>query len=469
MHPRFKSVFAVSVLAIAGHAAADVTLYERDNFQGRSFTTDQSVGNFERTGFNDRASSAVVAGEPWVVCEDVRFRGRCMILRPGQYPSLTAMGLNDRVSSVRTEREFRAEVNQGAPGVPATVGSQVTFYEREGFGGRSFTTANPIGDFGSNGFNNRASAVVIEGEPWEICEGVGFSGRCVVLRPGRYSALAPMGLDNMVSSARGRREARVEESRPAAIPVAAQLIFYSREGFEGRSFTADRQIDDLGRVDFSDRASSVVVLGDRWEACSDSEFRGRCVILRPGRYTSLAAMGLDNSISSARVVPRDAQVDDRRYAPPPMGVYDSRRRSEERLYEVNITSVRAVVGAPEQRCWVEREPVAQNRGNANVGGAVVGALIGGILGHQVGGGTGKDLATIGGAVAGGYVGSNVGRDANAQQAQSQNVQRCENATSQAAPAYWDVVYTFRGQEHRVQMATQPGPTITVNEQGEPRA
>jgi len=27
--------------------------------------------------------------------------GKCVVLRPGQYPSLTAMGLNDRVSSVR--------------------------------------------------------------------------------------------------------------------------------------------------------------------------------------------------------------------------------------------------------------------------------------------------------------------------------------------------------------------------------
>jgi uncharacterized protein YcfJ len=49
------------------------------------------------------------------------------------------------------------------------------------------------------------------------------------------------------------------------------------------------------------------------------------------------------------------------------------------------------------------------------------------------------------------------------------VQRCETASPQATPAYWDVAYTFRGQEHRVQMVTQPGPTMVVNERGEPRA
>jgi uncharacterized protein YcfJ len=42
---------------------------------------------------------------------------------------------------------------------------------------------------------------------------------------------------------------------------------------------------------------------------------------------------------------------------------------------------------------VERRQVAQaGCGNANVGGAIAGALIDGILGHQVVGGHGEDLA-----------------------------------------------------------------------------
>ena len=131
--------------------------------------------------------------------------------------------------------------------------------------------------------------------------------------------------------------------------------------------------------------------------------------------------------------------------------------------------MRAVVGPAQQRCWIDREPVAQNRGNASVGGAVVGALIGGVLGHQIGSGSGRDLATVGGAVAGGAIGANVGRDGFGQQTQYQDVQRCENTNAQATPAYWEVFYNFRGQEHRVQMTTQPGPTLTVNERGEPRA
>jgi uncharacterized protein YcfJ len=146
---------------------------------------------------------------------------------------------------------------------------------------------------------------------------------------------------------------------------------------------------------------------------------------------------------------------------------DYRRRDEERLYEANVTSVRAVVGTREQRCWVEREQVAQAQSNVNVPGAIAGAVIGGILGYQVGGGRGKDLATAGGAVAGAAVGANV--SGGGQQVQTQDVQRCASAPSQAQPDYWDVTYNFRGQDHRMQLTTAPGPTVTVNAQGEPRA
>ncbi len=46
-------------------------------------------------------------------------------------------------------------------------------------------------------------------------------------------------------------------------------------------------------------------------------------------------------------------------------------------------------------------------------GMVGGAVVGGVLGHQLGGGTGKTLATIGGAAAGGYVGEKMEQKHNA--------------------------------------------------------
>jgi uncharacterized protein YcfJ len=140
-------------------------------------------------------------------------------------------------------------------------------------------------------------------------------------------------------------------------------------------------------------------------------------------------------------------------------------RPSERLFEAPITSARAVVGPPEQRCWVERQQVADASGGSGTVGAIAGAVLGGVLGHQVGGGSGRDLATVGGAIAGAAVGSNVARRGTNQVAQ--DVQRCEAIPSRT-PQYWDVTYEFRGVEHRAQLASEPGRTITVNREGVPR-
>ncbi len=250
-----------------------------------------------------------------------------------------------------------------------------------------------------------------------------------------------------------------------AAPAFAQITFYENDNFRGKTFTTQRTTEDFERYGFNDRASSIAVILDRWEVCEDAHFGGKCVVLRPGRYASLDSLGMNRKISSARMVGSNAQVEDNRYAPAPALDNGYRRRDNERLYEANVTSVHAVVGPAEQRCWVEREQ-AQDRGGPNVGGAVVGAVIGGILGHQIGNGRGNDVATAGGAVVGAVVGSNVGRDGGTQ---TQDVQHCSNVPSQAQTQYWDVTYEFRGQAHRMQVTNPPGRTVTVNDQGEPRA
>jgi uncharacterized protein YcfJ len=143
--------------------------------------------------------------------------------------------------------------------------------------------------------------------------------------------------------------------------------------------------------------------------------------------------------------------------------YDYRRRPNEPLYEAPVTSVRAVVGPPQQRCWVERQVVDTSTGGVNVPGAVVGGVVGGILGHEVGSGRGRDWATGIGAATGAVVGANVQPPV-----YTQDVQRCATVASPGGLDYWDVTYDFGGYEHRVQTTTAPGRTILVNAQGEPR-
>jgi uncharacterized protein YcfJ len=249
----------------------------------------------------------------------------------------------------------------------------------------------------------------------------------------------------------------------AVTPALAQLTFYERDDFRGKTFTVSRAQSDLGRGKFNNRASSVIVDAGRWELCEDAAYRGHCVVLRAGSYDSLGRMGINNRISSVRPLgARDRvewQTPDPMNGPP----YEFRRRPGERAYEARVTSVHAVMGRPENRCWIEREQV-ESRGKPNVAGGVIGGVIGGILGHQIGKGTGQDIATAGGAVAGAAIGANAGRD---RDTYSRDVRRCETV-QRGSPDYWDVTYEFRGRVHHVQMSSPPGRTVRVNRAGEPR-
>ena len=209
----------------------------------------------------------------------------------------------------------------------------------------------------------------------------------------------------------------------------AQMVVYERENFRGRSVVVDKDMRNLDRRGLGDKASSIVVERGRWEVCEEPRFQGKCAVLRRGNYPTLRGTGLENNISSIRKAgegrrydnePQAAAGDDYRY----------RRRASDRTTEVPVTSVRAIMGPPNQRCWVERQaaPVDQNA-------AIAGAVMG-IMGYQVG-------------------------------QPSQTVQRC--TTVQGAPAHYEVTYNFRGSPRTVQMATPPANNrVVVNQQGEPR-
>ena len=251
----------------------------------------------------------------------------------------------------------------------------------------------------------------------------------------------------------------------SAQAAAAQITFYDGEGFRGRAISSERAVPNFGS-EFNDFASSVVVDRGHWEVCEDVRYGGNCVILGPGSYDSLRDIRMADRISSVRPVNSRRQQANRVPAPLSEPNYEYRQRAQERVYQANVTSVRAVLSQGDQRCWMERDRYDQQSGDRGkeVRGAVVGAIIGGILGHQIGDGSGRDAATVGGAVTGAVVGSRAGRD---NRGYERGVQRCETRYD-GAPQYWDVSYDYRGVEHWVRMSDPPGRTIAVNRNGEPR-
>lgn len=110
-----KTALAATTLTLCAQAMAQITFYEHDGYRGRTFAATKEVNDFKRVGFNDRASSVIVDRGQWEICDDARFGGHCMVLRQGSYSSLSAMGMNDRISSVRPINQRDSYDNEAPP------------------------------------------------------------------------------------------------------------------------------------------------------------------------------------------------------------------------------------------------------------------------------------------------------------------------------------------------------------------
>lgn len=132
---------------------------------------------------------------------------------------------------------------------------------------------------------------------------------------------------------------------------------------------------------------------------------------------------------------------------------------------VSVKPLTRTVKIPRQDCHDEEvthtKPVKdQNR----LIGTGIGALVGGVLGHQVGGGTGKTLATIAGAGAGGYAGNKIQEKAQQSDTYTSTEQRCTTQyDSKQEPAGFEVVYSYKGEEHRVRTDVEPGSSLPVKD------
>src|SRR5438105_11486047 len=145
----------------------------------------------------------------------------------------------------------------------------------------------------------------------------------------------------------------------AAGHAAAQITLYEGEGFRGRAITTNDRLWNLDRTGMNDRVSSIVVERGRWEVCEHARFEGRCVVLRRGNYPSLREFGLNKQISSVRPADNRRRYEEMAPIASAEPVYEWRRRPSEQVFEVPVSSVRAVVGPPNQRCWMERQQYSE--------------------------------------------------------------------------------------------------------------
>ncbi|OBV39288.1 beta/gamma crystallin-related protein [Janthinobacterium psychrotolerans] len=80
-----------------------VLLFPDAGMRGQPVRLDGEVRDLNRYRFNDRAQSIVINYGRWELCADANFRGRCVVMGPGNYHRLDG-GLERRISSLRRVR-----------------------------------------------------------------------------------------------------------------------------------------------------------------------------------------------------------------------------------------------------------------------------------------------------------------------------------------------------------------------------
>lgn len=130
-----------------------------------------------------------------------------------------------------------------------------------------------------------------------------------------------------------------------------------------------------------------------------------------------------------------------------------------------VKPINETIKTPRQVCEdvtvTRQKPVKDQH---QIAGTAIGAVVGGLLGNQVGGGTGKKIATVAGAVGGGYAGNKVQENMQAGDTYTTTETRCDTVTDVSKKLVgYDVKYQLDGKEGQVRMASDPGSRIPVKD------
>nr|WP_201279484.1 glycine zipper 2TM domain-containing protein [Cedecea colo] len=148
-----------------------------------------------------------------------------------------------------------------------------------------------------------------------------------------------------------------------------------------------------------------------------------------------------------------------------MNVFD---RGPQYAQVVSATPIKETVKTPRKECRnvavTHRAPVQdENR----IVGSALGAVAGGVIGHQFGGGRGKDVATVVGALGGGYAGNQVQGAMQDRDTYTTTQQRCKTVYDKSEKMLgYDVTYRIGDQQGKIRMDKDPGTQIPLDGKGQ---
>jgi uncharacterized protein YcfJ len=132
---------------------------------------------------------------------------------------------------------------------------------------------------------------------------------------------------------------------------------------------------------------------------------------------------------------------------------------------VSVDPVKQTTSTPHEVCGDETVVHKEEyKDQHQIGGTAIGAVAGALIGHQIGGGKGKDLATVGGAVAGGFAGHEIQKRHQENNPTYTTVEhRCHTVTRHTSKTVaYDVTYEYQGEQRHVRLDHDPGTRVQVS-------
>ncbi|EHT00155.1 hypothetical protein HMPREF9689_01548 [Klebsiella oxytoca 10-5245] len=135
---------------------------------------------------------------------------------------------------------------------------------------------------------------------------------------------------------------------------------------------------------------------------------------------------------------------------------------------VSSTPIKESIKTPRKECRnvtvTHRRPVQdENR----IAGSILGAVAGGVIGHQFGGGRGRDVATVVGALGGGYAGNQIQGSMQEGDTYTTTQQRCKTVYDKSEKMLgYDVTYKIGDQQGKIRMDRDPGAQIPLDSNGQ---
>ncbi|KAM6239897.1 beta/gamma crystallin domain-containing protein 2 [Porphyrio hochstetteri] len=236
----------------------------------------------------------------WVMYERPRFHGRKCVLAEGD---------------VEIDNPWAA-YGQGGGSRPFRIGSfkrvvkdyrtpEISLFEEENGEGARLSFTDSAEDTRTRGQALAAASIIVHSGLWLVYSKPFFDDDPYVLEPGGYPNLKAWGAkDPSICSMHPIRLGCPVVERPGE----PQVLIYEAAGFQGRSFTINRDVYDLRRLPGPalTTVGSLHILGGCWVGYEKEGFRGHQYLLEEGEYQDWKQWGgYSKELVSLRLIRTD--------------------------------------------------------------------------------------------------------------------------------------------------------------------